>query len=386
MRKTNLQFLPQRESWIRLALTGCLIAAVFVASPVHAAIQGTVVNATTGKPVPRIPVTLVKFGGAQGMAPVSELNTDAAGKFSFDEALLGLGSQPVHGMLRTELEGISYTKMIVPDVNLDDIRIEVFDIAEDRTLAPDMTAFLLEPGSSDMVINQFFQFTNRESPPITFSNADEGTLQFYLPPSSQGSVQVRATGPAGMPLPSSATKTNRQDVYKVDFPLKPGRNLIELTYHVSGADAENFTSRVLYDDIETRFVIPEGVRVEGGNFELIGQEPQSLASIYEHKGGSEFSLKISGVGQLADVPGSGGGGGGGDGNEISIAPAPLAAELWWVIAITAAILGVGFYNLLASKPTTAVAGVPGTMASAGGSSQSPGAAKRSSSKPGRKKR
>ena len=381
----NLKLLAQRQSWIRCALTGWLLAAGLLAAPLHAAIQGTVVNATTGKPVPRIPVTLVKFGGAQGMAPVSELNTDAAGKFSFDEALLELGSQPVHGMLRTDHEGISYTKMIVPDVTLDDIQIEVYDIAAGETLKPDMTAFLLEPGSDVTIINQFFQFTNSQSPPVTFSNADEGTLQFYLPPAAQSSVQVRATGPAGMPLPSSATKTNREDVYKVDFPLKPGRNLIELTYHVPTAEAENFTSRVLYDDVEIRFVIPQGVSVEGNDLELIGQEPQSLASIYEYKGEGEFSLKISGEGQLSRGGPAGEGGGGGGGNEISIAPAPLAAELWWVIAITAAILGVGFYNLLSSKPATAVAGAPGTMASAGGSSLHPRSAKRSSSKPGRKR-
>ena len=383
MRKTNPVFFSHRQSWIRWALAGGLLAAGILTSPLHAAIQGTVINRTTGKPVPRVPVTLVKFGGAQGMAPVRELNTDAEGKFSFDEALLKLGSQPVHGMLRTEHEGISYTKMIVPDTNLDDIEIEVYDIAKGETLEPEMTAFLFEPGSQETVINRFFQFSNETSPPRTFSDPDEGTLQFYLPPGAQGSVQVSATGPAGMPLPSSATKTSREDIYKVDFPLKPGQNLIELTYRLPPADVANFTSRILYDNVETRFVIPEGVSVEGQDLKLIGQEPQSLASIYEYNGKGQFSLKISGEGRLSREASAGGGG---DGNEISIAPAPVAKELGWVIAITAAILGVGFYNLLSSKPPNAVAGAPGMMASAGGSSRPQRPASRSSSKPGRRKR
>jgi len=382
---TSQSILSRRFLVRRVHVCSLLAVAGIFTAPLHAAIEGTVVNATTGKPVPRVPVTLVKFGGAQGMTPVRELNTDADGRFSFDEALLELGSQPVHGMLRTEHEGISYTKMIVPDVQLDDIQIEVYDISSGETLKPDMTAFLLEPGSDVTVINQFFQFSNKTSPPITFSNADEGTLQFYLPPAAEGSVQVRATGPAGMPLPSSATRTTREDVYKVNFPLKPGSNLIELTYHVPTADAENFTSRVLYDDVEIRFVIPEGVGVEGQDLELIGQEPQSLASIYQYKGEGEFSLKISGEGQL-NRGGPAGGGGGGGGNEISIAPAPIAKELWWVIAITAAILGIGFFNLLSSKPASAVAGAPGAMAPAGGSPLPPRPAKRSSSKLGRRKR
>ena len=353
-----------------------------VAAPLSAAIQGTVINATTGQPVPRVPVSLIKFGGAQGMAPVRELNTDAQGRFLFDEALLASGSQPVHGMLRTEHEGISYTEMVVPDTNLNDIRIEVYDIAAGETLKPEMSALLFEPGPDKTVVNQFFQFTNETSPPRTFSDADRGTLQFYLPPSTGGSVTVRATGPARMPLPSSATKTDREDIYKVDFPLKPGDNLIELTYSVPTADAENFTSRILYDDVETRFVIPEGVSVEGQGLERIGQEPQSQASIYQYKGGGEFSLRISGEGRL----GREGPAGGGSGNEIRIAPAPVARELWWVIAITAAILGIGFYNLLSSKPLAAVAGAPGAIASAGGTPRPQRPVRRSSAKSGRKKR
>ena len=185
-----------------------------------------------------------------------------------------------------------------------------------------------------------------------------------------------------MPLPSSATKTDREDIYKVDFPLKPGDNLIELTYSVPTADAENFTSRILYDDVETRFVIPEGVSVEGQGLERIGQEPQSQASIYQYKGGGEFSLRISGEGRL----GREGPAGGGSGNEIRIAPAPVARELWWVIAITAAILGIGFYNLLSSKPLAAVAGAPGAIASAGGTPRPQRPVRRSSAKSGRKKR
>ena len=365
-------------------MAGGLLAAGILTSSLHAAIQGTVVNRTTGKPVPRVPVTLVKFGGPQGMAPVRELNTDAEGRFSFDEALLELSSQPIHGMLRTEHEGISYTKMIVPDVKLDDIQIEVYDIAEGETIKPELTAFLFEPGPDETLIKQFFQFTNEARPPRTFSDPDNGTLQFLLPSGAKGVVQVSATGPAGMPLPSSATETNREDIYKVDFPLKPGANLIELTYRVPTADVRNFTSRVLYDDVETRFVIPEGVSVEGPDLELIGQEPQSRASIYEYNGKGEFSLKISGEGRVSlESPAAAGGGGG---SEISVAPAPVAKELWWVIAITAAILGIGFYNLLSSKPPNAISGAPGMMASAAGSSLPQRPASRSSSKPGRRKR
>ena len=126
-------------------------------------------------------------------------------------------------MLRAEYEGISYSKMIVPDTPLDNVVVEVYSIAKGETLNPQMTALLFEPGDDRLVINQFFQFSNESDPPRTYSDPDNGTLRFELPPAADGKVQVSTTGPAGMPLRSSARKTAESNVYMVDYPLKTGR-------------------------------------------------------------------------------------------------------------------------------------------------------------------
>ena len=313
--------------------------------PLTAAIRGKVVNATTGKPVPGAAVTLIKFGGSQGMAPTDEMYTEADGSFSFDEKMLGLGTQPVHAMLRAEHEGISYSKMVVPDSSLENLVVEVYSIATGETLAPEMTAFLFEPGDGRLVVNQFFQFANKSNPPRTYSDPDKGTLRFELPPAAQGKVEVRTTGPAGMPLKSSARKAGVGNVYMVDYPLKPGDNLVELTYSFPYESGEPFVGRLLYPGLETRFVVPEGVTLDADDIELKGREPQSQASIYLYKGGPELSLRLRGQGQLSEsAPGSRG-----SGTEITIAAAPVAKELPWIFAIAGIVLSLGFYNLLVSK-------------------------------------
>ena len=327
------------------AVRGLVPVLCFAVLPLTAAIRGKVVNATTGKPVPSAAVTLIKFGGSQGMAPAAEMYTESDGGFSFDEKTLGSGNSPVHAMLRAEYEGISYSKMIVPDSPLENVVVEVYSIAKGETLDPHMTALLFEPGDDRLVINQFFQFSNESDPPRTYSDPDNGTLRFELPPGSNGEVQVRTTGPAGMPLRSSARKTPESNVYMVDCPLKPGDNLIELTYSFPYESGEPHFGRVLYKGLETRFVVPEGVTLEADDVNLIGNEPQTQASIYRYEGAPEFSIRLRGQGALSeDTPGGGGGG-----TEITIAPALVAKELPWIFAVTGIILALGFYNLLVSR-------------------------------------
>ena len=333
---------------ISLAVFGLPFVFFFTAALLSADIRGKVVNATTGKPVSGVAVTLMQFGGSQGMAPADEMYTDADGGFSFDRERLGSGTQPVHAMLRAEYEGVSYSKIVVPDGSLDNLEVEVYDIAKGQSLDPQMTAFLFEPGNGRLVVNQFFQFANESAPPRTYSDPDRGSLRFELPPETEGKVEVRATGPAGMPLRSSAQRTAEDNVYFVDFPLKPGDNLIELTYSLPYESGEPYYGRFLYPGLETRFVVPEGVTLEADDLVLMGREPQSQASIYQYQGAPEFSLRLRGRGQLSEnTPGGSGSGGN---NEIRVVPAPVAKELPWIFAVTGVVLALGFYNLLVSKP------------------------------------
>ena len=332
----------------RWALTSLLLLPVVA----WGAIQGRVYNATTGNFVPRVPVTLIEIGGSQGMAPVDEVYTSSDGSFAFNRELGGTNERAVHGMLRVEFEGVSYSRIIAPGALTDDVQVTVYSVAEGEELKPRVHGLLLEPREGEILINEFFSFSNETQPPRTFRDPDRGTLRFHLTKEVRSSLQVRTTGPAGMPLRGAASDTSEEDVYSVDFALKPGKNDIELTYRVPHTEGGSYRGRLLYDGLATNVVAPPGVTVESKGLVSLGEHPEIKASIFQIPPTREFEISISGQGRLRRS----GPAGAPDSPEIEVAPAPVAQELTWVLAITGAILAIGFFRLFGSKMPSASPG------------------------------
>ena len=245
----------------------------------RAAIDGKVINRTTGKPVATIPVTLLKFDG--GMDPIEEVRTESDGGFTFQKPLTGSAGSPVPGMLRAEYEGVTYSQMIPPGTPTAGLEVAVYSVEDKKSLTPRGHIMIFEPGAGEMVVNENFPFLNDSNPPKTFRNAETGTLRFYLPPEAKGIVQVRTAGPQRMPLRSVAMPTKEANVYKIDFALKPGENSIDLTYLVAYKEGTPFKGKVLYNGVTTRVAAPGGVTLSGEGLVSLGQEPSTQASIYE---------------------------------------------------------------------------------------------------------
>ncbi len=358
--------------------------ALFLLPPVVAwgAIHGRVYNGTTGSFVPRVPVTLIEIGGAQGMAPVDEVYTGADGSFAFDRELGGANGRAVHGMLRAEFEGVSYSQIIAPGGQTDDVRVTVYSIAEGEELKPRVHGLLLEPEDGEMLINQFFSFVNETQPPRTFRDADRGSLRFYLPAEARSSLQVTTMGPAGMPLRGAASDTDEPDIYFVDFPLKPGENSIQLIYRVPHTDGGPYRGRVLYDGLATTVVVPPGVSVEGEGLIPRPPEPKTQAPAFGIPATREFEISISGQGRLRRS----GPTGAPDSPGIEVAPAPIAQELTWVLTITGAILAIGFFRLFGSKMRSASPGGGPQVGKDGAVAKGKYGPARKASRSGRRKR
>lgn len=326
-----------------------MLAAGIVASawPVSGAVSGTVRNGTTGAGAPGVTLTLSSFLG--GMTPVEETVTDSEGRFAFAKELPAVSAgQPFAGAIRAELDGIHYTEILRADGALDNVTIAVYSASAEGIAPPANRVLILEPGSEEMVVRESFQFFNDSHPPVTYSTED-GTLRFFLPDAAKGVVQVSGTGPAGMPLRSTALPAGEEDLYKVDFPLKPGESRIDLSYVVPYADGGQFTLRSTYPDVATRVAAPEGVEVAGEGVALFGREPSTNAAIYSVQASSAVALlTVSGQGALRreaePSPSS---------TEITIQPAPIARELAWIGGLTVLILGLGFVHLLTSRRATA---------------------------------
>ena len=96
---------------------------------------------------------------------------------------------------------------------------------------------LLEPVRGELLVSETFVFQNDGK--TTYNDPDGGTLKFFLPPAAKGAMQVNATAPQGMPIRRAADKTGDTDVYKVDFPIKPGETHIDVTYTHAVCDARD---------------------------------------------------------------------------------------------------------------------------------------------------
>ena len=324
------------------------LAAAMVASawPAWGAVSGTVRNGTTGAGAPGVTLTLSSFLG--GMTPLEETVTDTDGRFAFEKELPAVATgQPFAGAIRAELDGINYTEILGADDALDAVTITVYSASATGIAPPSNRVVILEPGGEEMVVRESFQFFNNSEPPVTYSTED-GTLRFFLPDEAKGVVQVSGTGPAGMPLRSTALPAGEDGLYKVDFPLKPGENRIDLSYLVPFEEGTPFVLRSLHPDVATRVAAPEGVEISGESVQLFGREPSTNAAIYSVTGAGAVALTVSGQGTLRREAPSGS-----SSAEISIQPAPIARELVWIAGLTILILGLGFVHLLTSRQAAA---------------------------------
>jgi hypothetical protein len=258
--------------------------------PLFAAVDGTIINRTTGKPSAGTIVSLVQPGQG-GMQTLASVKTDAEGKFKFDRELQG----PT--LVQAFFGGVFYNKMIPPGTPSSGLQVDVFDSTNKPGVAKVSQHFIvLQPGPSEMAISEGILY--QSDTPLTYSDPVNGSFHFYLPPETQGKVNVTINAPGGMPIQRPAEKTKQANVYKVDYPIKPGETRFDLNYTVPVTNPLIFSGKILHAEGASDLVIPTGVTIKGDNLELAGQEPKTQASIYRIKG-NEYKVQVEGTGSLS---------------------------------------------------------------------------------------
>ena len=259
----------------------------FVAAAAFGAIDGTVVNQTTGKPQPGVTVSVFRL--EQGMDALGGVRSGEDGKFTLPHEVQG----PV--LLQATYDGVTYNQMLQPGAPRTGITVPVYSSsAKPGEAKVTQHMMLFEPTGESLMVSETFIVNNPGN--TTWNDPGGGTLRFHLPESAKGIVQVNATAPQGMPVRRTAEKTAQANVYKVDFPMKPGESRIDLTYLVpSGAP---FHGRVLFPgDGQTRLVAPNGVELKGEGVTALGQEPRTQATVYGVTA-KNFEVEIAGTGSL----------------------------------------------------------------------------------------
>jgi hypothetical protein len=319
-----------------------VLLAVFAAT--LAAIDGTVVNQTTGQPQPGATVSLFRLGQG-GMESLETVKTNDQGKFAFQKDEQGAALiQAVH-------QGVTYSHMLQPGAARTGLTVSVYSAAAKADAKVTQHMMLFEPTGDSVMVSETYILNNTGK--TTWSDPQSGTLRIYLPPAAKGIVQVNATAPQGMPIRRVAEKTAEANVYKIDFPIKPGESRIDLTY-LAPAGAP-FDGRILFTgDGATRLVAPAGVELKGAGIEALGQEPRTQATIYSVKS-KQFKIEIAGTGTLRQPEAESAGSEGPRIEQVmprlyqsidsDAGTGAKLASVKWVLALSLAVLTLGFVLL-----------------------------------------
>jgi hypothetical protein len=133
-------------------------------------------------------------------------------------------------------------------------------------------------------------------------------------------------------------KTKEPNVYKIDYPVRPGETRFDLNYTVPTTSPMIFTDQLLNKDAASNLVVPNGVTVKSDDLELAGQEPKTQASIYRIKNAS-FKVEVSGTGILQ--PQSEGSGDDNGQPQVQEVKPRIYQSMYWILGMAFAILGLG---------------------------------------------
>jgi len=311
-------------------------------APAFAAVDGVVVNGTTGQPQPNAIASLVQPAQG-GMQTVASVKTDAEGKFRIAKDAPGQGPQ----LVQVFYQGVLYTKPIMPGSPSSGIEVDVFDSTNKPDTARVSQHFIvLQPTATDLNVSEGILYQG--DPKHTFSDPVNGSFRFYLPPEAKGQVGVTINSTGGMPIQRPAEKTKQPNIYKIDYPIKPGETRFDLSYTLPGVSPMVYSGRILHSEGTSDLVVPNGVTVTGNEIELVGQEPKTQASIYKIKDAS-FKVEVQGTGSLAGAEASQSDDSNGQPTIQEVKPR-IYERLYWILGMAFAILGLGSVLLYRSTP------------------------------------
>jgi hypothetical protein len=305
------------------------------ALPAAAQINGVVINGTTGQPQPNAAVTLTRMTAA-GPQNIGETKTGSDGKFAFNDSVQG----PT--LVRAAWEGVTYNKVLPPGTPSTNLTVDVYQSSKapgDAKVSKHMILF--EPASGQMSVNETYLYSNDGK--TSWNDSANGTLRFYQPPGAS-KLQINATAPGGMPVAAPVTKSGQPNVYKTDFPVKPGETRFDLTYSFPYKIGDQLEGKVATKDENTYLIVPNGVTLKAEHVNDLGVEPRTQAHIYGLTGTS-YNIQLTG----AEVAGPADTGAGSDGQqEQESGPqiAPILPRIYTqvkpILAIALGILGLGF--------------------------------------------
>jgi hypothetical protein len=310
-----------------------LLALFLTVLPATAAITGTVINQSTGKPQSGATVAYYRVATATGPELIDQAKSDAQGNFTINQT-----PPPGPSLLRTAFDGITYNHMLPPGTPITGLTLDVYNASKsqgDAKVTKHMILF--EPGGGQVSVSETFLFTN--SGKTAWNDPDLGTLKFAIPQGASA-PKVQATAPGGMPLGAAVSRNPRTETYFVDFAIKPGDTRFDVTYAVPYSEGADYTGRVLTKDENTYLIAPQGIAMKGDNLNDLGAEPRTQAHIYGLAGNT---YKIQLTGSVAGAPDDSQAQAESEsGPKIEQTLPRVNRQAKWIIGLALGVLGLGF--------------------------------------------
>ena len=309
--------------------------------PGMAAITGTVVNRTTGKPQPGATVGFYKLQTQFVLS--KEAKSDAQGNFSIDDS----ADDPNPHMIRTTYDGVGYLHMLPPGSAATALTLDVYNASKQPGAAKvSKHMILFQPSGGQMTVEETYIIDNMGN--AAWSDPDNGKLHVWVPAAAGGKIEVNATAPQGMAIPAPTIQSGVKDVYGVNFAIKPGQTRIDVDYAVPYTEGAPYQGKIASKDENTYLVVPNGVSIAGENLNDLGIEPKTQARLYGFAGAA-YNVQLTGSVAPAEASDAASGGSSDSADsgapQVEVAMAHVNGQRWLIVGLALGILALGFVML-----------------------------------------
>jgi hypothetical protein len=286
------------RSIVLLRILSTLFAAFLLTSIANAGTaSGTVVNRTTGKPVPNADLDLL--APTQGMKVLASVKSDAQGQFTATNDAIGAG--PV--LIRVTYQGVAFNTFLPP--GRPTVEVEVFDVSKDpRAIVAANHVVIFQPRGDKLIGAEEYVVQNSSQPQVAFFRS-EGNFDFLIPENAT-LQQVTATSTLGMDVPQASIEKGKGR-FSVAYAFRPGATNIRLSYELPYPDLKAIVKlSAAFPGMKLLVVAPVGVTLSGDGLIAAGQEQGMLVFSHEPLAAkASLTVNVSGLGapQAADASG-----------------------------------------------------------------------------------
>jgi hypothetical protein len=325
--------------WPRL-VTISLTALFAVSASLAGTIHGSVVNRTTGKPIPNTDVDLLS--PTQGMALLATVKSDAQGQFTATNDSIGAG--PV--LIRVTYQGVSFNGFAPP--GRPQVDVEVFDVSKDpKTITPASHVVIFQPRDGKLIGAEEYNVKNDSKPGVAYFRT-EGNFEFAIP--DKAALQnVTATGSLGMDVPQASIDKGK-GLFAIAYAFHPGETKIRLSYELPyPGNSTTLKLPAAYAGMRMLLVAPPGVTLTGDGISAAGQEQGMNVFLHDALAAKgSLAVSVSGVGSPQAAEAADGQGQEGNsrtqGQQVDIAPPRLNQFFspWYVYLLFILLIASGF--------------------------------------------